>query len=276
MGKLRLSLVIGLAACGSNNATPDAHIVVVDAAPDAKVFMDAPPPTYDFSCFGMAAPTTAADPVTIAGQTGSLSQTGTLTGLNGVAVEFYKTGVAAPLATTTSATLNMTDGAFASGDLATGGTPLDGYVKASIAAYRTTFLYPPSKVVANLANVPVPMLDSNNFDLLLQFVLMATQNDTANGVLFVPVTDCALMPINGATLSVKQGATEVGEQHDLGMLAAQAAGTFIVLNVPDGDVTVSASYNGMDFPPHVVTAHKKPNGANAVGTITATAVRPGP
>jgi len=32
----------------------------------------------------------------------------------------------------------------------------------------------------------------------------------------------------------------------------------------------------MTFPARNVLAHKKPNGANAVGTITATAVRPGP
>jgi hypothetical protein len=49
-----------------------------------------------------------------------------------------------------------------------------------------------------------------------------------------------------------------------------------VLNVPDGATEVSASYNGMTFPTHTVVAHKKPNGGGAMGTITATAVPPGP
>ena len=61
MGKLSLTLfVVGIAACGSNNNnTVDAHIVVpIDAKPiDApKVFNDAPPVTYDFTCFGTDGP----------------------------------------------------------------------------------------------------------------------------------------------------------------------------------------------------------------------------
>jgi hypothetical protein len=270
MGKLSLSIaLVGIAACGSDNKnTPDAHIVVPDAAPDAKVFMDAPPPTYDFSCYQQVEPTTAADPVTVAGTTDTVSQAG-LAAIGGVTVDFFKTGTATSLGTVVS---DAVAGTFTSGNLATGAVPLDAYVRATLATYRTTYLYPPNKVVANLANVPVPMISTSTF-ALLQSLAQVTQDDNNNGALFVAVTDCALMPIDGATLSVKQGATEVGTQFDLGAVAAQAAGSFVVLNVPDGATDISATYNNMTFPAHTVMAHKKV--ANT-GSLTASAVRPGP
>src|SRR5450631_2797003 len=61
MGKLSLTFVaVGVAACGNsnNNNSVDAHVVVPDTKPiDApKVFLDAPPSTYNFACAGMTAP----------------------------------------------------------------------------------------------------------------------------------------------------------------------------------------------------------------------------
>ena len=277
MGNLKSCFIvatIALAACGSDKAkTPDAPIHVIDAAIDAPVHMiDAPPdaPNYNFSCFGMANPTTAADPITIAGTTETFSMSGVQTVPN-VAVDIFKSGTANPVDSQTSSA----QGAFTSGNIATGGTPLDGYIKAGVAAYRTTYLYPPTPAVASLMNVPVIMLSTANFTLLTQFASV-TQDDANNGVLFLTVTDCNNMPINGATLSVKQNGADVGTQFDLGQLAQQAAGIVIVFNVPDGATDISASYNSMTFPMRSVLSHKKPNGANSVGTITATAVRPGP
>jgi hypothetical protein len=280
MGKLSIALVaLGVAACGSDNNNPaDAKVVIV---PDAKmidapkVFNDAPPVNYDFSCFGSAAPTTAADPVTIAGTTETVNvQSQMLEGVGGVTVESFAVGSDTAVNTVTSAS-SGTVGSFATGGLVTGGHPLDGYIKASKATFRTTYLYPPSPLVANEAGIPVPILDETTFGLLLQFVIMGTQNDTNNGVLLVQVTDCAATPagVDGATISVKAGSTEVGTQYEFSMFAP---GTFIVLDVPDGNVTVTAAYNSMTFPGRAVAAHKKATTPGATGTITATVVRPGP
>jgi hypothetical protein len=279
MRKLSLSLfALGVAACGSNNNTPaDASKTFMDAPPkvfmDAppKVFMDAPPVNYDFTCFGLTPPTTAADPVTIAGTTDTFSTNGP-SPLGSVTVESYKVGNATALDTKVS---DMTTGAFTTGNLATGGTPLDGYVKASLTAYRTTFLYPPNKVVANLAAVPVPMISDATFMQLNQLV---QQQDATNGVLLLTIADCALMPISGGTLTVKQGNASVGTVLDVGQLTMQSAldGLYLVANVPDGDTTIGASYSTMTFPSHVVTAHKKPSDANAEGTLTVSAIVPGP
>jgi hypothetical protein len=279
MGKLSLSLfALGVAACGSDNkGTADAGKTFMDAPPkvfmDAppKVFMDAPPKNYDFTCFGMAAPTTAADPVTIAGTTDEFSMNGG-TALGGVTVETYKVGTATALDTKTS---DATLGTFTTGNLVTGGVPLDGYIKASLTAYRTSYLYPPNKVVANLAAVPVPLISDANFS---QLNALVSQQDATNGVLFLTVADCALTPISGATLTVKQGNSDAGTVLDLGSLTGQSAldGLYLVANVPDGDTTIGASYTTMTFPSHVVAAHKKPADTNAEGTLTVSAIVPGP
>jgi hypothetical protein len=277
MGKLSLTLiVVGTAACGSdNNNTADAHVVVqIDARPiDApKVFNDAPPATYDFSCFGVAPPTMAPANVTLAGTTETANiQTMMLEPVAGVTVDAFKTGNATSL----GSVMSGVNGTFMTADLATAGAPIDGYIRASKDGYRTTYLYPPGPLAASAAGVPVPILDEQTFGLLVQFGLMATQDDATNGFLLVQITDCAATPagIPGATLVVKQGGSDVGTVADFSQFSP---GTFAVTNVPDGDTTISATYNNMTFPAHVVTAHKKPTTTGATGTITASVVRPGP
>ena len=63
---------------------------------------------------------------------------------------------------------------------------------------------------------------------------------------------------------------------DLQDLSALIPGTYAALNVPDGEVTVGGTYNSMTFPEHTAKVFKKPDGATAEGTITSTAVVPGP
>jgi hypothetical protein len=278
MGNLRGCFVIAslalAAACGSDHATVDASIKIIDAAPpDMKVWQDAPPgPDYDLTCLGGTAPTTAADPITVSGSTQALSMGGADPVPN-ADIDFFKTGTATSLATV------MTDaaGAFATGNIATGGTPVDGFVRAMEPTYRTTYLYPPNLVTASLTGVPVIMISNATFGLLEMFS-GTTQDDTNNGLLVIAVTDCSAdqTPIAEATVKVQQSGADVGTVFDLGQLAPQAAGTFFVFNVPDNPAQILVSYNGMNFPVRTVAAHKKPSGQNAEATITATAVRPGP
>jgi hypothetical protein len=280
MGKLSLSLfALGVAACGSNdNGTADAGKTFMDAPPkvfmDAppKVFLDTPPVNYDFTCFGVTPPTTAPANLTFAGTTETINiQTMMQEGVPTSTVDSFTAGNTTSL----DSVVSDANGAFTTGQLATGGTPLDGYIRATKDGYRTTYIYPPNPLAANATDVPVLMLTEATFGLLLQFVLMTTQDDTNNGFLLVQVTDCATPPVGiaGATLTVKQGGNAAGTITDF---SQYNAGTFAVTNVPDGDTTVEASFNNMTFPAHVVGAHKKPSGSNATGTITATIVRPGP
>jgi len=236
------------------------HDAPADAGPDAS--------PYDFTCFGMANPTTAADPITIAGTTESLGQGGA-SAVGSAAVAIYKSGVVAPLDSLTSGS----DGTFTSGNIVTAGVPFDGYVKSSHVDYRVSYLYPPTPVAASLTGVPVAMISVASFTQLNQLL---QQNDTANGALFLTVTDCNNMPLAGSTLTATHGTVT-----DLGSLQSQLAGIFIVSNVPDGSVDVTASFGSMTFPTRTLVAHKEErvgsgSGQQTNGTLTITAVRPGP
>ncbi len=283
MGNLRacFALAAGLAACGNDHGTVVDAPKLIDAAIDAEA-IDAPSvdaSLYDFSCLTNPQPTMAPDTLTYAGTADAISIAGGgLTAQAGVVLDAYL--VSAPtvsIANTTSAI----DGTF-SVSLTTSGTPLDAFVKAvtpknGATTYRISYVYPPNLLHASAAGVLMPVVDDATFGELASFV-MATQDDSTNGSMFVQVQDCGGVAIKGATLSVQQNGADVGTQFDLGTLAAQAAGFFFVFNVPDGDTQVSATLGTTTFPTtaHTVTAYKKAGTANAEGTITITQVVPGP
>lgn len=278
MGNLRACsavALLALAACGSDHAKDiDASIKIPDAAVDARIWEDAPPPSYDLSCLNGTGPTTAPATVSIAGTTSSLSMGGGMA-LPNIPVNVYASAMPA---TSIGSATSDTAGAFTINNIPTGTMPLDGFLKASDPAttptLRTSYLYPPSKVAMDLAGVPVTMVSQQTFGLIE--MVGGTQDDTMNGAFVIAVVDCTNTPIKEADVSVKQNNTDVGSVINLGQFVQQAAGTFFVLNVPDGAAEVTATYNSMTFPVRTLVAHKKPNGNNTVGTITQTAVRPGP
>jgi hypothetical protein len=275
MGNLRLAAaLLFVAACGDDAASshPDAAMPDSPKMIDAKVFMDAPPPTYDFSCYNATPGTTVAATITITGTIGELSQQG-LTGLTGLPVNGYKVNMTASAANATSGAM----GAFTLGPITTNNVAIE-YLKGQDTGttYRTTYLYPPNPIRESFDGLPIPMIDQSLVD---QLGILGAQDDSQNGLIFIAVNDCnTTMPqaIDGASIKVQQNNQDVGDVFDLGQFAPEAAGTFIVMNVPDGATQVSASYNGMNFPTHTVAAHKKPSGTNAMGTVTATAIPPGP
>lgn len=260
---------ITIFACGSDHkASPDAPVKLIDAAPDAKAIDAAPDaPSYDFTCFGSAQGSSAPASITVSGTTYTITQQGSAA-VAGVTVDAYKTGVVAPLATGTS------DG---SGNysltVATGTMPLAGYVTGSKSGDRTTYMYPANPLVADLAMAPVLMISETTFQLLVTQLLMTTQDDANNGVVIAAAVDCQNKPITGATVTIEQGGSAAGSAQDLSQYGFPGT---LALNVPDGNTDVGASYGGMTFPPHIVVAHKKPNGQGALGTLTITVVRPGP
>ena len=272
MGNLRAvlsaSAVSLIAACdGGGSAKPDAPIILLDAAVDAVP--DSPPlpdaPSYDFSCAGNTAPTTA---------NAMISVTGTAQGLSGmsaapldmVTVEaravsndaVLATGVPAP---TTSA------GTFTVGPLASNNMPVDAYLRAQRAGSggeRVTLVYPPSPLTTNLMDAPVLMIS----DAQLNQLGMGFITQSANkGFLAVFVVDCADTPVAGANLTAKLGNTDTGNAIDLGTFAPQAAGTWFVFDADVGDITVSATYGSTTFRSHVIKS--------AAQTATTTIVRPG-
>ena len=205
----------------------------------------------------------------ISGMAQEVQITGGGGGLVGVAdadVSLFKMGAGAAVATGKSA---ASTGAFSFASVNTAGQPYPGYIRGAKTAYRSTYLFPPNAMAASVTNLPLIMVSDALFGLV-----GSSQDDTVNGAVFAIVFDCKYTLIDGATLEVKQGGTAVGTVTDLGTLTSQAAGLWIASNVPDGATQITASYNGMQFPVHTVTAYKKAN-AGAPGTITATTVVPG-
>ena len=277
MENLRTCFVVAvgaLAACGGSNVAVDAHII--DSSADAKVFMDAPidsPPVYDFSCIGVAPPTTGDDPVAVSGLAQEISASGIAAlATNPVtACKLNCTGGVNQLATATT----DSTGAFTLTGIATGGNALDAYVKVAKSGDRTTLVFPYAPFVKDLANMPALIFTTAAFDFAVQF-LASNNQDAGNGTLALAVVDCANTPItdtNNITLTVKQGATDVPNTTtiDLGLLAAQVRGTFVVFNVPPSVATeVNAAYMGTTlrtFRPHAVRVE--------AATTTETLVRPG-
>jgi len=278
MGNLRAVLSVSLlsiaAACGGGGtAKPDAPIIhtdaAVDTAPDSPPPIDAP--SYDFSCLNNAAPTTAPATVTISGTAQEITLQGMTPSIQpnaNVSVKACKGNCTA--GNNLGTTMSAANGDYTTAALTTGGAPLDGFLDATKTGDRRTLLFPPGPLNASQPGAPLLMFNAQAFGLLNQFLLSPMQNDVANGIIGIAVTDCTNTPITtGATVVVKQNGVEVtgGQTVDLGALATQAAGTYLVTNVPAGAAEVSATVNGMTMRAHTVTS--------VAGATTATSIRPG-
>ncbi|HUJ63498.1 MAG TPA: hypothetical protein VLX92_33595 [Kofleriaceae bacterium] len=284
MGNFRSVFVIGivaaLAACGSssknNNQQMDAPPQQMDAPKqiDAKVFMDAPPSSLDFSCLGDSAPTTATDPITIAGTAELAGYNGqfTLSPLGKATVDACKgSGACTGGNILATGTTDMNTGTFSLSPVATGGVPLDGYLQMTATSDETIYLFPGAPLVANASGITAITFPT----ALITALSGAIPNCTVagNGLIMLEVTDCKGQAITDATnvmVSVEQGGTAVTAANvlDLSMYAGSAAaGLFLVCNVPPGTTTIGAKYQSMTFLSHDITL--------ATSVLTQTFVRPG-
>jgi hypothetical protein len=158
--------------------------------------------------------------------------------------------------------------AFTTTALDTNDAPLDAYLKVAKKGFRTSSIVPGEPIRADLTNVPALVLTPGAFSGAA-FIAQADQNDIANGALAVAVTDCALQPVQGATLILTQGGNPITGTtvFDPSSFADELAGTFIVFNVPAGAVLVNAMVNGTTFRAHTVQVF--------AGETTGTQVTPG-
>jgi hypothetical protein len=260
MNRLALLVAVPLAAC-ANAATGGG----VDAGEPGTVIVT--PVAPDFDCMTHPPQTIAVDPMNLAGVVEAIRMTG-VTPLDDVELALFHAGTPDVIARMQS----DASGAFATGAFTSGGLPLHAYVKATKSGYRTTFFYPPFPFAQNATNLPVPMLSDALFTTVAT-ALGATQDDAHDGLLLVAVADCQGAAVPGATLSVLRGNTPVGTTYDL----PNAPGVYLVFDVPDGKVSVSASFQNTQLPEHEVTVRARdPECPTARGTLTATVVIPSP
>jgi hypothetical protein len=268
------------AACGGEDPPQlvDAPTVKEDAAPKEDAPVDAPQ-QLDLTCASNPAPTTANAQVTLSGAASSVDfnivqMAPQFTPLPEADVDACQGdctgGNLLDSSESAAAPCPNTGCAFTTAALATGGEPLDGYLTISKAGagVRTTNIFPAEPIRADLANIPGLVFTNNAFNLLNQLA-SANQNDQENGVLTVVVTDCALTPVSGATLTVTQNGNAIpgATVFDAGAFVDQLAGTFFVFNVPAGEVTVGATVQGTTFHSHAIQSF--------AGQTSATQVTPG-
>lgn len=276
MGNLRLvAAILFIGACGNDNANAiDARPIDSTPAIDAKVFMDAPPPTYDFSCMTNPAPAagSATANVTVSGTVQEVSLNGTtptVTALDGATLNACKAGAANCSGGNKDAgpVTSAGGGMYSLGPIATNTNPIDTFIAMTKTGDRDTYVYAPQPIAMDLGNVPVLTFTNTAFTAITTF--LSIQQSAANGTLGVAVTDCANMPVDGATIVVQQGGNPVANTTDLdtGTLDPSAAGGHIVFNVPPGDTEVSATLGSMTFRARTVKV--------VAASTTETIVRPG-
>ncbi len=283
MGKLSACLVLALAACGSSNSKkpPDAQIVVPDAPPDAKVFLDAAidaPPVFNLACLGNTTYPTAAANITVSGTANEVTVSGAqpmFTPMSGATVDVCQGNCSGNGAGNANLKSTTTDsaGAFSDGPFPTGGTHIAVYLRLTAAPPNTNgdkvvLEYPGEDLTADFSGVPMFTLSTSALGLLQ---IGGCTQDPTKGLVAVAVTDCSNTPISDSAnvvLSIKQGSTAVGDAPiNIGQFVTQAKGTYLICNVPAGTTTVGATYKGMTFMAHDVNS--------VADEITATQVRPG-
>jgi hypothetical protein len=271
MRKISAVLFIAAAACGNDSKTNP------DAPPTPDGPPDAPPDAFvrqpDFSCMGNAAPTDAPAQVTITGG-GAPAQmfyatTDVMVSLQppslttvpvaDAKVAGFRRGVVAQQG---MATTNATgDWSF----MMAGVTAIDGYFAATKTGHRDFRLYPPSPIAMDTTSLPLLLLNTGTFDLLVSFSQKTQTAD--NGTVGLFVVDCANIPIAGATISVKQGSTEYADDAHVYDGSQFQAGLYFIFDVPPGETTVTATFNGMPLRAHDIDVE--------AATTSTTAVRPG-
>ena len=216
MGILRDSsiFVLGaLAACSSNTAKAvDAPIVLIDAAPDAPKPIDAPPDAppavADLSCLTTPLPTTTSNAtITLSGTAKAVSQTGQSNVMD--ATITAKNAANVTITTANNPQTTPTAGTF-SFSITTNGAPVDGHLVASKTGLRDTLVYPPNPLVADQAGALTLMLDGGTYSQLSGLLGGAATEGATEGGLLVVVLDCMQNPVEGATVTVKQGSNPVG------------------------------------------------------------------
>jgi hypothetical protein len=270
--------LFALAACGSDHGgTPDSGIIVTkDAAPDSKVFMDAPPPQYDFSCMSNPAPSDgdATATITLSGTVQEIAvnpvaMTASIVPVPGATLNACAAG--APNCTADNKLAgpetSADDGTWSLGPIDTNTNPVDGYMTLTKATYKNVNIFPPQPLIASQAMIPALTFKTTTFDLLVGFLQI--DQLPANGTMAVFVTDCANTPVDGATVSVKQGGNDVQDttDFDAGLFDPMGAGVHLIFNVPPGDTEVGATLGSQTFRAHVVKV--------VTGEMTETIVRPG-
>lgn len=188
-----------------------------------------------YDCRGGAAPTTAPDMVTLAG---NAYDRYTPVEVSGAQVTAYRT--VDPSHSLYSATSDAS-GNFA-GSLNLGGIPFAGYAKITAPGYVDTYVFPSTVIVADAMIGSVEFMQATVAGLSTRF---ATQLDMTKAQVLVVANDCDGMGIEDAQVSTEPAAPVFYLSNYMpapaGTTATDNTGAAILLNVPPGPVHVTAT-----------------------------------
>jgi hypothetical protein len=153
--------------------------------------------------------------------------------------------------------------------ITTNGKALDGYLKATLSGSLDTYLYAPKPLVADFSSASINMVAANTVDLLSN-LLCGNQQDLAKGVVAMIVADANNMPVAGATVSSSPAAAKVcynkGGTPNRNQTMTEGDAFVYLINLPPGNVTVSADGAGAPYHSHDVNAR--------AGVLTTTVIQP--
>lgn len=217
-------------------------------------------PQAGFECLGQALPTTAPASIDLSGQVKKNVLT-PVPNPGAIVTAFRTSDTTTALATATS----DTPGRY-SMSLATGGTPIDGYIRVTDSSHIATYAYPPVPMAASDSQ-NVQMVSASEFGALAASAGVTPQ--AGKGFIGIVVTDCTGAPIAGATVSSTPAGTvryNAGGVPSSAAGATSADGVAYIANVTAGNVRVQANGGGHTLRAHTVTARGD--------VITLTEIRP--
>lgn len=250
-----LAVALSLPAAGANAQVPDS------AAGPVALFADGfesgnlctwsggdgfpPVCPYNFFCAGEPAPTTAVDPLTVAGAVTDLLSG---TPIAGATVEARRQAGGTLLDTDTTAA----DGSF-SLSASTGGTPLAAYLQLTAGGYPGTYFYPADPFAADATGLGVRAITSSALSLAYVLAGIGVQTP-GTGTTVAIVTDCDGVPIQGATVGFAPAAGALrylaGGTPSPSATSTDASGVALGMNAPPGATSVSAQFNGVSLESH--------------------------
>jgi len=206
-------------------------------------------PGAGFECLGATLPTTAPNPIHVSGQIKANALAPTA--LGGAEVAAYNTTDTTALAVDTSDTPGMY-----SLTVATGGTPVNGYLKVtkSGGTYLPTYAYPAVPLAAD-ATDNVLVITSSEFSFLAN--LVGVTPAAGDGFIGVVVTDCAGNPLTGATVTSSPAGTvkyNAAGSPSSSATSTSSDGVAYIFNVAAGNVTILGAASGHALRQHVVNA----------------------
>jgi hypothetical protein len=154
----------------------------------------------------------------------------------------------------------MTDG---SGNFSlmvpTGGVALNGYIKATISGYVDSYVWPAAPWIADYTGASVSFINSTDEGLATGvFCQVSGGQGSSSALIALEVEDGSGNAIGGAVVKTDPAASKACYDGSNGLPSAAEMTTYtdgvaLMINVPAGDITLSATKSGSTFTSHTVT-----------------------